>query len=170
MVVSSKLLAVVTPTHEVSLTASVSVIETSIPRSVTVSLSLTTGLLGSTTPPPVVVAAPTSLTRGRSKRSSGHDDRGCGFRKVLGQVTAVVLRVVVGSELLTVVAPAHEVSLEHRLETRSRIVGHWYLASSVSVIDSAVKRPVTVTLSKTTGLLGCTAPLAVEIPAPASLP
>merc|ERR1712020_796199 len=37
---------------------------------------------------------PTSLTRGRSKRSSGHDDRGCGFRKVLGQVTAVVLRVV----------------------------------------------------------------------------
>ena len=75
-----------------------------------------------------------------------------------------------GSELLAVVAPAHEVSLEHRLETRSRIVGHWYLASSVSIIDSAVKRPVTVTLSKTAGILGCTAPLAVEIPAPASLP
>jgi len=78
--------------------------------------------------------------------------------------------VVVGSELLAVVTPAHEVSLEHRLETRSRIVGHWYLTSSVSVIDSAVKRSVTVTLSKTAGPLGCTAPLAVEIPAPASLP
>jgi len=62
VVVSSKLLAIVTPAHEVSLTARVSVIETSISRSVTVSLSFTTRLLWSTTSLPVVVTAPTSLT------------------------------------------------------------------------------------------------------------
>jgi len=49
------------------------------------------------------------------------------------------------------------------------MVGHWYLTSSVSVIDSAVKRSVTVTLPQTAGPLGCTASLTVEIPAPASL-
>jgi len=77
--------------------------------------------------------------------------------------------VIVSSELLTVVTPTHEVSLVHRLETRSRMVGHWYLTSSVSVIDSAVKRSVTVTLPQTAGPLGCTASLTVEIPALASL-
>ena len=59
----AKLLAVVTATHEVSLTAGMAVIETSVTRPVTVSLSLPTGLLWSTTSPPTVVPPGTPLTR-----------------------------------------------------------------------------------------------------------
>ena len=58
----AKLLAVVTATHEVSLTAGMAVMLTSISRSITVPLSLPTGLLGSTTPATLVVPSCTSLT------------------------------------------------------------------------------------------------------------
>ena len=75
VVVGPELLAVVSPTHQTSSTATVTVIDSSVSRTVTVTLSLTTGLLRSTTPPPVVVTAPTPLTRGRSQGSPGHDDR-----------------------------------------------------------------------------------------------
>jgi len=130
VVVSSKLLAIVTPAHEVSLTARVSVIETSISRSVTVSLSFTTRLLWSTTSLPVVVTAPTSLTCRRLKRSAGHEDRFLSDREVLGSVTAVVLLMEIGSKLSAIVTPTHEVSL----------------AALVTVMSTAVKRSVTVSL------------------------
>ena len=62
VIVETKLETVVTPTHEVSLTASMSVMLTSVCRSVTVSLSLTTRLLWSTAPPTTVIPPGTSLT------------------------------------------------------------------------------------------------------------
>ena len=131
MVVGSELLAVVTPTNQSSSAAAVTVIDSSISGSITVSLALTTGLLGSTAPPPVVVTAPASLTRGRSQGSSGQDDWRRGLGKVLRTVTAVVLLVVISSELLAVVTPTHEVSL----------------AASVSVMASSVSGSITVSLS-----------------------
>ena len=63
MIIFSELEAVVAAALQVSLAASVAVMLASIARSVTVSLSFITGLLGSTTSPPVVVPSCTSLTR-----------------------------------------------------------------------------------------------------------
>ena len=60
---------------------------------------------------------------------------------------------VVGAKLETVVGPAHQVSL----------------AAPVSVIITAVPRPVTVALALVTGGLGGAASLAVIIPSSASL-
>jgi hypothetical protein len=62
VVVSSKLLTVVTPAHQVPLTSSVSVIDSSIPRAVTVSLAKPTGLLRCAASLAVEVTATTSLT------------------------------------------------------------------------------------------------------------
>ena len=131
MEIGSKLSTVVAPTHEVSLAALVTIMSTAVKRSIAISLSQATGLLGSTAPPPVVVTAPTPLTQWRSQWSPGHDDWRRGLGKVLGQVTAVVLLVVVRPELLTVVTPTHQVSL----------------AASVSVMASSISRSITVSLS-----------------------
>ena len=60
---------------------------------------------------------------------------------------------VVGSKLETVVGATNEVSL----------------AASVSIIVTAVPRPVTVTLSLIAGVLRGAAPLAIVIPASTSL-
>jgi len=122
VVVSSELLAVVTAAHEARSAASVAVIDSAVPKPVTVALSLPAGVLRSAAPPPVIVPAPAPLAWGRGQGRPGHDDRGGGRGEVLGQVTAVVLLVVVSAELLAVVTAAHEVTL----------------ASSVAVIDSAV--------------------------------
>jgi len=58
VVISAELPAVVAATHEVSLTASVAIMLTSITRSVTVPLSLPTGLLRSTTSPATKIVSP----------------------------------------------------------------------------------------------------------------
>merc|ERR1719411_2326032 len=107
----------------------------------------------SAAPPPVIVPAPAPLARGWSQGGPGHDDWSLGAGKVLGQITAVILLVVVGSEFLTVVAAAHQVTL----------------AASVAVINSAVQWSVTVTLPQAAGLLRRAASLTVEISPPASL-
>ena len=61
MIIFSELEAVVAAALQVSLAASVAVMLASIARSVTVSLSFITGLLGSTTSPPTVVPPRTPL-------------------------------------------------------------------------------------------------------------
>ena len=61
MIKLPELETVVTATHEVFLAAGMAVMLTSISRSITVPLSLPTGLLGSTTPATLVVPSCTSL-------------------------------------------------------------------------------------------------------------
>ena len=112
MVIYSKLFTVVTAAYQVSLTASMAVMFAPVQGSVAVSLSLPAGVLRSAAPPPVIVPAPAPLAWGRSQGRPGHDDRGGGRGEVLGQVTAVVLLVVVSAELLAVVTAAHEVTLD----------------------------------------------------------
>jgi len=153
MVVSSELLAVVTPAHQVTLAAPVTVIDAAVPRAVTVTLALTTGILRSAAPPPVIVPTSAPLSGWWSQRRPGYDHGGRGAGQILGEITAVVLRVVVSSELLTVVAPTHQVTL----------------AAPVSIINPAVQWAVTVSLPQAAGLLRCAASLTVEISPPASL-
>ena len=62
MVVQTKLLAVVGPTHQTLLTARVTIIAPTIPRSVTVALAIAAGDLGGAAPPPVIVTTSASLT------------------------------------------------------------------------------------------------------------
>merc|ERR1719242_2157731 len=107
MVVSSELLTVVTPAHQVPPAASVPVIDPSITSTVTVPLALPARLLRSAAPPPVIVPAPAPLARGGSQGGPGHYDWGLGKGQVLWKVTAVILRVVVRSELLAVVTATH---------------------------------------------------------------
>jgi len=68
MVVSSKLLAVVTTAHQVSLAPSVSIIDPAVSRTITVSLSKPTGLLRGAAPLTTEVTALTSLTCRRKGR------------------------------------------------------------------------------------------------------
>ena len=72
MIVKPELETIVTPTHEVSLTAGMSVMLTTVTRSVTVSLSLVTRLLWSTAPPTTIIPAGTPLAwpRGVSIQNS----------------------------------------------------------------------------------------------------
>ena len=111
MVIGSELLTVIAATDQSSPTAPVTVIDSPVSGSVTVALALTTGILWSAAPPAVIVPAPAPLASRWSQRSPGHDHWSRGAGQVLGQITAVVLLVVVSSELLTVVAPAHQVTL-----------------------------------------------------------
>ena len=74
MVIFSKLETVVTSTNQVSFTASVSIMLTSITRSVTVSLSLVTGLLRGAASPPIVVSPGTPLTWPGLGRDTGDSD------------------------------------------------------------------------------------------------
>ena len=62
MVVGSKLKAVVGSTDEVSLAASVSIIVTAVPRTVTVTLALIAGVLRGAAPLTIVISASASLT------------------------------------------------------------------------------------------------------------
>merc|ERR1712044_74652 len=103
MVVGSKLKTVVGPTDEVTFAASVSVIVTAIPRTVTVTLSLIAGVLRSAAPLTIVISASTSLT---CRRLQGNTSRDQGQRlrdsKGLRKVTAVILFMEVCAELLAV--------------------------------------------------------------------
>ena len=75
MIIFSKLETVVTPTDQVSFTASMAVMLTSIIRSVTVSLSLVTRLLWSAASPPIVVSAGTPLAwPGLGRDTTGESD------------------------------------------------------------------------------------------------
>jgi len=102
----------------------------------------------------MIIIAPARLrTCRRLKRSAGHEDRFLSDREVLGSVTAVVLLMEIGSKLSAIVTPTHEVSL----------------AALVTVMSTAVKRSVTVSLPQATGLLWSTAPPTVVVPSTASL-
>ena len=74
MVIFSELETVVTSTHQVSLAASVAIVLTSVPRSVTVSLSFVTGLVWGTTSPAIVVPPRTPLTWPRLGGDTGTAD------------------------------------------------------------------------------------------------
>jgi len=153
VVVGAELLTVVATAHQSNQATSVAVIDPSVPRAVTVALSLATGILRSAAPPPVIVPTPAPLSGWWIQGGPGHDHWSGGAGQVLREVTAVVFLVEVGSELLTVVAPAHQVTL----------------AAPVSVIHPAVQRTVTVALPQATGLLRSAASLPVVVPPPAPL-
>jgi len=72
---------------------------------------------------------------------------------IIGSLTAIILLVVVGSELLTVVAPTHQASP----------------AASVAIIDSSITSTVTVSLTLPARLLRSAAPPTVIVPASAPL-
>ena len=74
-------------------------------------------------------------------------------RDILRSVTAVVLLVEVGPELLTVVAPTHQASP----------------AASVAIIDSSITSTVTVSLTLPARLLRSAAPPPVIVPTSAPL-
>ena len=153
MVVGAELLTVVATAHQSNQATSVAVIDPSVPRAVTVALSLATGILRSAAPPPVIVPTPAPLSGWWIQGGPGHDHWSGGAGQVLREVTAVVFLVEVGSELLTVVAPTHQVTL----------------AAPVSIVNPAVQWAVTVSLPQATGLLRSAASLPVVIPAPAPL-
>ena len=71
VVIQSELSAVVAATDQISQTALVAVVPAAVTRSVTVSLPLVTGLLGSTTSLTVVVPATTPLARRRLQDQCG---------------------------------------------------------------------------------------------------
>ena len=62
MEVGPKLETVVTPTHQITLAAGMTIIETSVPRSVTVTLALLAGIFRGATSLTVIVTTSTSLT------------------------------------------------------------------------------------------------------------
>merc|ERR1719402_1054885 len=132
MVVSTKLLTVVTATHKVSTTSSVSIINTSITCSITVSLSFITRILWSTASPTIIVTPSASLTCGRFKRNAWNDDRCwpiCAYRR--WQITTVILLMEIKSKLLAVIAATDKISL----------------TASMSIINTSIKRSITVSLS-----------------------
>ena len=71
VVIQSELSAVVAATDQISQTALVAVVPAAVTRSVTVSLPLVTGLLGSATSLTVVVPATTPLARRRLQDQGG---------------------------------------------------------------------------------------------------
>ena len=71
VVIQSELSAVVAATDQISQTALVAVVPAAVTRSVTVSLPLVTGLLGSATSLTVVVPATTPLARRRLQDQCG---------------------------------------------------------------------------------------------------
>jgi len=154
MEVGAELETVVGATHEVSLTSSMTVIGTSISRSITVSFSFITWILWSTASLAVVVSTSTSLTCRRFKGNSWQwlRSRSCGqesFRKV----TAVILLMVVETKLLAVVAATDKVSL----------------TSLMSIISSSITGSITVSLSIPAWVLWSTTSPTVVVPAGTSL-
>jgi len=132
MVVSSKLLTVVAATHKVSTASSVSIIETSISCSVTISLSLATRILWCAASPPVIVTASTALPCWRVKRNPWEEDRCWSLRNNRRcYVTAVILLMEVKTKLLAVIAATHKVPL----------------TASMAIINTSIKRSITVSLS-----------------------
>merc|ERR1711894_297394 len=154
MVVGSKLETVVGATDEVSLAASVSIIVATVPRTVTVTLSLIAGVLRGAAPLTIVISSSTSLT---CRRIKGHSSRDQGQRlrdsQGLWKITAVILFMEVCAELLAVVAATHQVSL----------------TATVTIISSSIKRPITVPLTISTGALWSTTPTTVEVTPSASM-
>ena len=75
MIVMAKLFTVIASTDKISFTASMAIMLTSITRSVTVSLSLITGLLWSAASPPIVVSPCTPLAwPGLGRDTTGDSD------------------------------------------------------------------------------------------------
>jgi len=154
MVVGAKLEAVVGPANQISLAAPVSVIVTAVTGSVTVTLALVTGGLGGAASLAVIIPSRASLTCGGFQGHTGRDQRQrLGGGQGLWKVTAVILLVKVCSELLAVVAAAHQVAL----------------TTAVTIVSSSVQRSVTVTLAVSAGGLWSAAPATIEVTPSTSL-
>jgi len=153
VVVSSKLETVVRAAHQISLAAGMAIIETAVPRSVTVALALVTGIFRGAASLTVIVPTSASLTCWRLQWSPGNKGWLLSHGNILWSVTAVVLLVEVGAKLFTVVTPAHQVSP----------------AALVPIVSAAVERSVTVSLAQATGLLRSAATSAIVVPSTAPL-
>jgi len=154
VVVGTKLETVVGPTHQISSAASVAVIVTSITRTITVSLTLVTRVLRSAASLSIIISPGTSLTCRRLQRhTSGDQGKRLRDSQSLWKVAAVILLVEVCSELLAVVAAAHQVTL----------------TAAVTIISSTVQRSVTVTLAISAGGLWSAAPATIEVTPSTSL-
>jgi len=154
VVVGTKLETVVGAAHQISLAASVSVIITAVTGSVTVALALVTGGLRGAASLAVIIPSRASLTcRGLQGHTSRDQGQGLRGGQGLWKVTAVILLVEVCSELLAVVAAAHQVTL----------------TAAVTIISSTVQRSVTVTLAISAGGLWSAAPATIEVTPSTSL-
>lgn len=150
VVVGTKLFTVITTAYQRSLAACIPVIESSIQWSVTIPLSLVTGVLRGTAPPARGVVTPrTPLVWPRVKGHPRHDDR---WRSFCGQsggfITAVVFRVEVPAELLTVVTSTHQLSC----------------TALMAIIEPSIQWAITVSLPQPTGTLRSAASPPLEIP------
>jgi len=154
MVVGTKLETVVGAADEITLAASVAVIVTSVTRTITVTLTLVTRVLRSAASLTVIISPGTSLTCRRLQRhTSGDQGKRLRDSQSLWKVAAVILLVEVCSELLAVVAAAHQVTL----------------TAAVTIISSTVQRSVTVTLAISAGGLWSAAPATIEVTPSTSL-
>jgi len=154
MEVGTKLETVVRAAHKVSLAASMTVIDTSISRSITISLAFITGILWSTTSLAVVVSTRASLTCRRFQGNSWQwlRSRSCG-QESLRKVTTIILLVIVETKLLAVVAATHQISL----------------TTLMSIISSSISRSIAVSLSVPTWVLWSTTSPTIIIPTGTSL-
>jgi len=147
--IMSKLFTIVAPAHQVSLAPFITIMLTSITRSITVSLSLITGILRCAASLAIIVPAPASLASWRQqwypRLSHCHwiDILNC-----LGQVTAVILGMIICSKLETVVSPTHQVTS----------------TTIMTIIGSSVKWSITITFSIATWLLWCATSSVLVIP------
>jgi len=132
----------------------VPVIIPAVPGPVTVTLALVTGGLGGAASLAVIIPSSASLTcRGLQRHTGGDQGQGLRGGQGLGIITAVILLMEVCSELLAVVAAAHEVAL----------------TSAVTIVSSSVQGPVTVTLAVSAGALWSAAPATIEVTPSTSL-
>ena len=156
VIVGAKLETVVGAADEVTLAASVAVIVTAVTRTITITLTLVTGVLRSAaSPASFKVPAETSLVGRRVEGYPGSDDRGRSLHcQAVGQVTAVVFGMIVQPELPAVVTPTHQVSP----------------APLVTVVLSTVQGTVTVSLTKPARIVRSTTSPSLVIPAATSLP
>jgi len=128
MIVSPEFLTIVAATDKVTFTSTVSIIGSPIFRSITITFTLITRILGCATSPAVEVTTGTTLPCFGLQWYTRNDDRWFRCWKVFWLITAVVFFMEVRTKLLAIVAPADKVSF----------------ASPMTVVHASIKRSVTV--------------------------
>merc|ERR1719270_2694876 len=132
MEVGSKLEAIVGSTNKISFTSLVSIMLSSISRSITVSLSLITWILRSAASLAIKIATSTSLSLWRLYRNSTLDIRNDVLHsQCLWIITTIILWMIICTELPAIVAATNQFSL----------------TPLVTIIGSPIKRSITVTFS-----------------------
>jgi len=152
--VLAELLAVVAAADEPGLAARVPVVFTPVQRPVAVTFAFVAGVFWGAASSPTKLSSAASLAW-RRKLGSIWEILLCNYDglRVLSSLTAVVLGVIVVSELLAVVAAAHQVSL----------------ASEMPVVDASVQRAVAVALALIARIFRSAASPSVVISAGTSL-